>query len=70
MSKGWGFPEPSRKFHYFVDGRSLCGKWGWLSSAGLEDTVNTGPDDCRVCARKLRALIAKAGGTNMVKEAE
>lgn len=31
IKEGWFFPENSRKAHYIVEGRSLCGKWGCLS---------------------------------------
>lgn len=25
--EGWAKPWPSRKYHYFFDGKSLCGNW-------------------------------------------
>lgn len=37
-----------------MDGRSLCGKWGWLSKSGLDDTPYVGPDACKACARKFQ----------------
>lgn len=50
--KGWGFPAPSRKAHYFVDGRALCGKW--LFAGELEDARHEHKDNCAPCKR-LRA---------------
>jgi len=54
--EGWWKPELSRKFHYFVDDRSLCR--GWLLPNYLEmqeDTGNKEPgkEDCAGCFRKL-----------------
>jgi len=53
--EGWYRPPNSRKFHYYVDHRSLCGKWTVILFAGPldPDTGSTGPLDCAACARKL-----------------
>jgi hypothetical protein len=52
MKKGWGWPGLSKKAHYFVDGRALCGKW--LFFGPIEDVTSTakGPDDCAACHKK------------------
>lgn len=54
MSKseeGWAWPVNSRKAHYFVDGRSLCGKWMYLGE--VEEGNDYSPDNCRECIRRL-----------------
>ena len=55
MSEGWGKPTQSRKFHYFIEGRSLCRNWGWWAQHGPldNDTGKTNTDDCAACARKM-----------------
>lgn len=51
MEEGWGFPELSKKAHYFVEGRSLCGRWAYTGA--LEPAALASPDDCAACTRKL-----------------
>lgn len=55
--KGWGFPANSRKAHYFVDGRSLCGKWMYFGS--LEDSNDNSSDNCTACKKAVQKLRAK-----------
>ena len=60
-AEGWSWPMAScRKAHYFVDGRSLCGKYGLLRG-DLDDNPYIGPNDCRECGRRLNARRKKAG---------
>lgn len=56
--KGWGWPQASRKAHYFsADERiSICGKWWYLGP--LEETETGSPDDCALCTKKLVKLRA------------
>jgi hypothetical protein len=60
--KGWkmilGLNAYTGKAHYFVEGRSLCGKWMSLSSAGLEDDNHASPDNCKACMKKREKLVA------------
>jgi len=45
-----------KKFHYFVDGRSLCRGYGWPDYTQLDaDTgnVEAGKEDCAACFSKL-----------------
>lgn len=55
--EGWWYPMNSRKAHYMVDNRSLCGRWGaWTNlpqDVLLPDTNSAGPDDCAECGRRL-----------------
>ncbi len=62
MASGWAQPINSKKFHYFREGRSLCGKWLYLSSALDDDTEKTdSPDDCRECLKRRKVIRAKGG---------
>jgi hypothetical protein len=51
-AEGWGWPEASRKAHYFVGATSLCGKWMYT---GLVEVQSLGDkpqrDDCVSCWR-------------------
>lgn len=49
VKKGWAWPLAAKEAHYFVDGRSKCGKWMYLGP------IQIGPaslDDCAACCRK------------------
>ena len=61
--KGWGFPANSRKAHYFIDGRSLCGKWAFFGN--LEDSNDDSPDNCTACKKALQKEKAKAKLTEL-----
>jgi hypothetical protein len=58
--KGWKMLINSTKAHYFIDNRSLCGKW---LSLGVEydDNNHYSQDNCKGCMKK-REAIAKAEG--------
>jgi len=57
MGEGWGWITNSPKWHYFVDGRSLCGKWIGLGE--LEQGNDGSPDNCTACKRALEKRRAK-----------
>ncbi|GAI42565.1 unnamed protein product, partial [marine sediment metagenome] len=44
----------SRKAHYFIDGRSLCGKW--LFFGALYDSNDNSPDNCTSCKKAVKKL--------------
>ena len=53
--EGWGWPLNSRKAHYFVKGRSLCGKWMFFGRLQTEgDDGSETSNDCKGCLKKLR----------------
>ena len=57
---GWGKPANSRKWHYFRDSRSLCGRWAYSGDLDSEDVVS--PDNCAACYRKRVAQTSGRQG--------
>jgi len=59
MSKeGWTWLYNATKWHYFVDGRSLCGKYMLFGQGNdLEQGHNNSPDNCVSCKRKLKIRL-------------
>jgi hypothetical protein len=52
-NEGWGYsPNISKKWHYFVDGTSLCHKIGFYHSE-LEQGNDNSVDNCAECKRRL-----------------
>lgn len=64
MKKGWGNLFNSRKWHYFIEGKSLCGKWMLMGNGNLVDGQNDSPDNCAACRKKLAARSTWAQGGN------
>jgi hypothetical protein len=60
--EGWFKPGCCRRFHYFVEGRSLCRNYG-IPGEMDQDTGNkeAGVDDCITCFRELVKRRAKLG---------
>lgn len=54
--QGWGWPLNTKKSHYFVGGRSLCGKWGAMMLE-LNDNKHKSPDNCAECKRKREKRV-------------
>jgi len=54
-NRGWRWPPRARKAHYFVDGRSLCGRWGYGGTA--LDNYHDSPHNCVVCKRRREKLV-------------
>ena len=59
MTEGWGWLilagswSGTKKWHYFVDGKSLCGKYMTLGQIELEQGNDDSPDNCAECRRRL-----------------
>jgi len=53
--EGWTWLRNSRKWHYFVDNRSLCGRWMLFTAPGLEQGNDNSSDNCAMCQKKLIA---------------
>ena len=56
LKEGWWMPFSSKRYHYFVEGRSLCRGWGFPNYDNIDkDTGNLEPQktDCKQCFRKL-----------------
>jgi hypothetical protein len=54
LGRGWGWPGLSKKSHYFIEGRSLCGKWIFMGALTTVDFKS--PDDCADCRRRLTKM--------------
>lgn len=52
--EGWAWLDNTTKRHYFVDGRSLCCKWGYFGE--LTPGTDYYPQNCTVCRKKLYKL--------------
>jgi hypothetical protein len=56
MQAGWGFPQGSRKAHYFTEnGISLCRRYGFFLGE-TEQGNDDSPDNCAVCKRRKKSL--------------
>lgn len=51
-SEGWKWIRPRRKWHYFIEGRSLCGTLRAMSGT-FDPNANCGNDACTACQDKL-----------------
>jgi hypothetical protein len=53
--EGWYCLSNAPKWHYFVDGRSLCGKWMTFENDpnAFEQGKNDLPSNCAACRKKL-----------------
>lgn len=60
--EGWGTVVsagtmmPSKKWHYFVDHRALCGRWMRFGDDDLEQGNDDSVDNCAECKRRLAKL--------------
>jgi hypothetical protein len=61
MSEGWGWLYNARYYHYFIDGRSICGKWLGLGLGELEKGNDNSPDNCKTCIKRLAKRKDKEG---------
>lgn len=62
LTEGWTWLHNSTRWHYFDEGRSLCGKWMILSCDNLEIGNDNSPDNCAACGKKLAGRQALKGG--------
>jgi len=59
IKEGWGFsPHLSNKWHYFINGMSLCGKIGFFKG-DLEQGNDDSTDNCTACKKALQRRRAK-----------
>ena len=67
--EGWGTVlvmgrGMTKKHHYIKEnGRSLCGRYGRRTDAGLEDFEDQHTDNCAACKKLTAAYRAKKGAT-------
>lgn len=50
--EGWMWLSNSPKWHYFMDGQSLCGKWMTFSKK-FEQGNDSSIDNCKACQKAL-----------------
>ena len=65
--EGWDWA--GRGYHFFVEGRSLCGNWGFPNYSNMtSDTGNSEPqrEDCKSCFRKLLKRREKLGVAKII----
>jgi hypothetical protein len=60
--EGWNWLVNATKWHWFdAEGRSLCGRYMILSNnSDAQTDGHDSPDNCKVCARKIKAAQMKA----------
>lgn len=56
--EGWTWLSNSRRWHYFVGGRSLCGRW-FTFATNFELGDDDAKHNCRGCRTKLKARKKK-----------
>jgi hypothetical protein len=49
------------KWHYFVEGRSLCQRWMLLSTKDLQSGKDESPDNCVKCKKLLKERKSQLG---------
>ena len=54
LTEGWTWLIQTPKWHYFVERRSLCGKWLLFGNPELEQGNDNSPDNCKACLKKLK----------------
>ncbi len=54
VEQGWGLPNQSRKWHFFVDATSLCGKFGFYFGP-LQHGNDGSEDNCAPCKRAFQS---------------
>lgn len=54
MIEGWYWPANLRKAHYFVNFKSLCGRYMCFNKTDLEQGKDDSPDNCAECKRRLK----------------
>ena len=52
--EGWTWLSNSPKWHYFVDGRSLCKRFMLFGNAKLDQGQDDSPDNCKACMKALQ----------------
>lgn len=57
--EGWGWLVNARKYHYFRNHRSLCGRWGLLDDRDLSQGDDDSPDNCVHCRQALKGDYGK-----------
>jgi hypothetical protein len=68
QNEGWILLDNSKKFHYMMDGRSLCFKWMYLGHNFDSDDGSYNERDCRVCVKELNKSRISRGLEPLIKK--
>jgi hypothetical protein len=51
--RGWAFPlsRTAKKAHFYLDGKSLCGKWVLTDGVKLYDDTHYSQHNCVACMK-------------------
>ena len=61
-NEGWWLPAEARNWHYFRNGKSLCGRWAPFRG-NFPDYSDAEPTNCKVCRKKREREVAVKKGT-------
>lgn len=56
---GWNWLINATKWHYFVNGTSLCGRYFTFARDGYQEGNDNSPDNCATCVKRKKARDAK-----------
>jgi hypothetical protein len=59
--EGWSWLFNSGRCHYFVCGRSLCGRVGILGYGDCDDQPPSGYSPCATCMKELKKRKQEGG---------
>jgi hypothetical protein len=69
-NEGWAMPGNAKKFHFYVNGISLCGRWMFLAP-DLESDFPSGkrsPDECKPCWDRRQKRLRKVSSDDERKD--
>lgn len=67
-TEGWKYLIGTPKWHYFRNGRSLCGGWICFTNSGFdEDEKLNSSSNCKRCTAIRRKELEKENAKNMLQ---
>jgi hypothetical protein len=61
INEGWTWLFNSKKWHYFRNKKSLCGKFALLGKGEFEQGNDKSPDNCAMCKWKRLKELREQG---------
>ena len=58
-NKGWKESLFNNKYHFFINGQSLCRKYVTFNSNGYYKNIDDNPNNCKECKDKLIEISQK-----------